>query len=55
MYARLGERDHALEWLEKAYQVRDADMVDLGTEPTFDFLHSDPRYVDLLRRVGLPQ
>ena len=54
MYARLGEKDHALEWLEKGYQARDADMVDLGTEPSFDFLHSDPRYADLLRRVGLP-
>ncbi len=54
-YVRLGEKDHALEWLEKAYQVRDADMVDLATEPTFDLLHSDPRYLDLLRRVGLPQ
>jgi hypothetical protein len=40
--------------LEKGYQARDADMVDLGTEPSFDFLHSDPRYADLLRRVGLP-
>jgi TolB-like protein/Tfp pilus assembly protein PilF len=55
MYARLGEKDHALEWLEKGYQTRDAQMVDVGTEPTFDFLHSDPRYDDLLRRVGLPQ
>jgi TolB-like protein/Tfp pilus assembly protein PilF len=55
MYARLGEKDHALEWLEKAYQARDASMVDFGTEPSFDFLHSDPRYIDLLRRVGLPQ
>ena len=55
MYARLGEKDHALEWLEKAYQTRDAQMVDVGTEPTFDFLHSDPRYADLLRRVGLAQ
>ncbi len=55
MYARLGEKDHALEWLEKGYQTRDASMVDLATEPTFEFLHSDPRYDDLLRRVGLPQ
>jgi len=30
-------------------------MVDVGTEPIFDFLHSDSRYVDLMRRVGLPQ
>jgi eukaryotic-like serine/threonine-protein kinase len=55
MYARLGEKDHALEWLEKAYRQRDAQMVDVGTEPCFDVLHSDPRYTDLLRRVGLPQ
>jgi len=39
----------------EAYQARDASMVDVGTEPSFDFLHSDPRYADLLRRVGLPQ
>jgi eukaryotic-like serine/threonine-protein kinase len=55
LYARLGERDHALEWLEKGYQARDAGMVDIATEPTFDFLHSDRRFTDLLRRVGLPQ
>ncbi len=54
-YARLGEKDHAFEWLEKAYRVRDAEMVDLGTEPFFDTLHSDPRYADMMRRVGLPQ
>jgi serine/threonine protein kinase/Tfp pilus assembly protein PilF len=55
LFARLGEIDHAFEWLEKAYQVRDADMVDIATEPSFDFIHSDPRYADLLRRVGMPQ
>ncbi|HEV2717732.1 MAG TPA: tetratricopeptide repeat protein [Terriglobales bacterium] len=55
IYAGLGEKGHALEWLEKAYQARDAELVDLGTEPSFDFLHSDPVYVDLLRRIGLPQ
>jgi len=55
VYAHLGENDHSLEWLEKAFQTRDAQMVDVGTEPIFDFLHSDPRYVDLMRRVGLPQ
>ncbi len=55
IYARLGEKEHALEWLEKGYQVRDASMVDVAVEPTFDFLHSDPRFTNLLRRVGLPQ
>jgi eukaryotic-like serine/threonine-protein kinase len=55
MYARLGEKNHALEWLEKGYQARDTDLVDIATEPVFDFLHSDPAYIDLLRRIGLPQ
>jgi hypothetical protein len=55
LYARLGEKEHALEWMEKGYQARDADMVDIAPEPTFDSLHSDRRFTDLLRRVGLPQ
>jgi eukaryotic-like serine/threonine-protein kinase len=55
MYMRLGEKVRALEWLEKAYQARDAELVDVGTEPIFLSLHSDPAYVDLLRRIGLPQ
>jgi serine/threonine protein kinase/tetratricopeptide (TPR) repeat protein len=55
LYARLGEKEHALEWMEKGYQARDADMVDIATEPTFDSLRSDRRFTDLLRRVGLPQ
>jgi len=55
IYARLGQKDHTLEWLEKAYKVRDASLVDIGTDPLFDFLHSDPHYIDLMRRVGLPQ
>ncbi len=55
LYLRLGENEHALEWLEKGYQARDANMVDIATEPTFDSVRSDPRFIDLLRRVGLPQ
>jgi hypothetical protein len=55
LYARLGEKSHALEWLERGYQLRDADLVELGTDPIFDFLHSDPAYVALLHRIGLPQ
>ena len=55
LYARLGDRDRALEWLEKGYHARDATMVDIATEPTYDFLHSDRRFADLLHQVGLPQ
>jgi eukaryotic-like serine/threonine-protein kinase len=55
LYARLGESDHAFEWLAKAYQERDSDLVFLKVEPVWDNLRSDPRYMDLLRRVGLSQ
>jgi len=55
MYARLGEKDRAFEFLEKAYRDRSAELINLKVEPVFDFLHSDPRYADLLRRIGLPQ
>lgn len=55
LYARLGKKDEAFEWLEKAYVAHDDQMVRLKEELGYDNLRSDPRYVDLLRRVGLPQ
>ena len=53
-YAELGERDAAFEWLEKSYAQRDNDMTYLKTNSRFRNLRSDPRFSDLLRRVGLP-
>ncbi len=55
LYARLGERDKAFEWLEKAYAQHADGLVRLREELGFDNLRSDPRYADLLRRIGLPQ
>ena len=55
LYARLGEKDQAFEWLEKAYSQHADGLVHLKEELGFDNLRSDPRYADLLRRVGLPQ
>ena len=53
-YALLGEKDKAFEWLEKAFQERDPILVSInGTERLAD-LRSDPRFQDLLRRMGLP-
>jgi serine/threonine-protein kinase len=55
IYGGLGENDEAFEWLEKAYREQDSLLVLLKVEPMFDSLRSDPRFTELLRRVGLPQ
>ena len=52
IYAQLGEKDEAFKWLEKAYEERSAMMVYLKVLPNLDPLRSDPRFADLLRRVG---
>jgi TolB-like protein/Flp pilus assembly protein TadD len=51
VYLGLGERDHALEWLNKAYQDHSAYMVFAKTDPLLDPLRSDPRFVALLHRM----
>ena len=53
--ALAGETDQALEWLEKAYAEHSDHLVLLKVDPIFDPLRGDPRFADLLRRVGLPQ
>jgi eukaryotic-like serine/threonine-protein kinase len=53
-YARLGDKDHAFAWLEKAYDEHQPWLAYLKTDPQFDPLRSDPRFADLVRRVGLP-
>ena len=55
IYGTLGERDQAFEWLEKAYQVRDYQISPIMIDPVFSSIRSDPRYTDLLGRLGLPQ
>ena len=54
IYAGLGEDERAFECLEKGYQWRDGMMILLNVEPRFDSLRSDPRFTELVRRIGLP-
>ncbi len=54
-YNGLGERDKTLEWLERAYQERDPKLVFLKVDAKWNNLREDPRFQDLLRRVGFPQ
>ena len=55
IYAGLGEKDQAFAWLEEGYKEHAFQMQLLGMEPRWDSLRSDPRFTDLLRRIGLPQ
>jgi TolB-like protein/DNA-binding winged helix-turn-helix (wHTH) protein len=52
-YAVAGDKDQALVWLERALQARDSKITVIAVEPIFDNLRSDPRFVGLLRQMGL--
>jgi DNA-binding winged helix-turn-helix (wHTH) protein/TolB-like protein/Flp pilus assembly protein TadD len=53
VYVGLGEKDNALEWLEKAKTEHDPFLIYIKTDPNFDSLRSDPRFPAFLRRIGL--
>jgi hypothetical protein len=53
-YAALGDKDKAFSWLENAYRENSSFMTSLKCWSVFDALRDDPRFADLLKRVGLP-
>ncbi len=53
VYTGLGEKDQAFAWLEKDFQARSGQLVRVRWESPFESLRSDPRFADLLRRMGL--
>ncbi len=53
LYVLLGDKDQAFTWLERALEDRSPQLVYLKVDPRYDPLRSDPRFSDLLRRVGL--
>jgi DNA-binding winged helix-turn-helix (wHTH) protein/TolB-like protein/Flp pilus assembly protein TadD len=53
VYLGLGDKDKAFDCLEKAYTVRSRDLTTLKVDPIFKSVRSDPRFADLLRRIGL--
>ncbi len=54
IYIGLREKTQAFNWLEKAYEEHEIGLVYLKVDPIFDSLRTDPRFQDLVRRVGLP-
>jgi eukaryotic-like serine/threonine-protein kinase len=55
LYAALGEKDETFRWLNTAYEERDFQMEWLRTDFLFDPVRSDPRYAELVRKIGFPQ
>jgi hypothetical protein len=51
--AGLGRRDEAFKWLEEDYKVRSGDLPHISWHPAFQSFHGDPRFDDLLGRMGL--
>jgi eukaryotic-like serine/threonine-protein kinase len=55
LYADLGNKDQAFKWLDTAYREHDFELIKLKTDFLLAPLHSDPRFAELVRKVGLPQ
>jgi TolB-like protein len=55
VYAFRGERDHALEWLQRAYDSKDEDLYIIRGDPLFKNLEGDPRYKAFLKKMNLPE
>jgi serine/threonine protein kinase/tetratricopeptide (TPR) repeat protein len=54
VYAGLADKEQTIFWLKKGYEERNDDMIYMKIEPVFDPIRSDPRFQDLIRRVGFP-
>ena len=54
-YAQLGDKDNAIKWLERGYQEHAFGMHALLGFPEFETMRTEPRFVEMVRRVGLPQ
>jgi tetratricopeptide (TPR) repeat protein len=52
LYSRLGQVEKALEWLEISFREHDTELNRLKADPLFDPMREDPRFVDLMKRVG---
>ena len=54
VYATLADKAQTVSWLKKGYEEHNDDMIYMKIEPVFDPVRSDPRFQDLIRRIGFP-
>ena len=54
IFVGMGNTEFAFEWLRKAYEERSSFLIHIQWDPRFDSLRSDPRFQDMLHRIGLP-
>ncbi|CAN5439182.1 hypothetical protein BH10ACI3_BH10ACI3_28840 [soil metagenome] len=54
-YARLRDKEKTLEYLNKAYEQREPQIAEIKVDITFDFLRDDPRFKELVKKVGFPE
>ena len=54
VYGAIDDKQRALEWLERAYQEHNPDLIELTRKPSFASLRSDTKFRELMVRVGLP-
>jgi serine/threonine protein kinase len=55
VHAALGEKDEAFQWLHQGFEHRSGWLAYLKVDPLFDPLRQDPRFTEIIRRVGLPE
>jgi len=55
IYAALGDKEQALQWLEKGYKEHSPTLYFLKIDPALDPLRSEPRFQDLTRRMKFPE
>ena len=53
LLARIGDNDEAITYMEKAYEERRQEIYTIAVDPGLDHLRSNPRFQDLVRRIGL--
>lgn len=52
IYSAMGNAEKAFEWLERSYKEGNPDLIELNSEPIFDGIRGDPRFGELMQRVG---